>query len=161
MAVTGKQWDAITAGRTLAGMPEMLSIAEGSSQSAKRGAPGVITGGYFVQAATNAPCESLYGFFEQDGQNLAANGTKKARILKADSNRRFVGSLDTAALTQAMVGSKVALVINSTTWILSTATSVSASAKCAIHGPAEGSQIGDAYPLVEFTIDDDAITYTT
>lgn len=161
MAVTGKQWDAITAGRTLSGMPEILSIAEGSSQSAKRGAPGLISAGFFVEAATSAPCTSLYGFFEQDGQNLAANGTKKARILKADSNRRFVGSLDTAAMTQAMVGSNVALVINSTTWVLSTATSVSSAARLHIHGPAEGFAIGDAYPLVEFTVDDDAIQYTT
>lgn len=158
---TGKQWDAITAGTVLGGMPEIRSIAEKSAQTAKRGAPAQISSGHIVEAASSAPCTSLYGFFEQDAQNLTADGAKKARILKADSNRRFVGSLDTAALTQAMIGSNVALVISSNTWVLSTSTAVSSVARFHIHGPAEGFALGDAYPLVEFTVDDDAIQYTT
>ena len=156
MAQTGKQWDAITAGKIGAGMPELVSLAEASTQVAKRGAPGVLTSGYFIEAATSAVCDLLHGFFEQDGQSLASDGLKKARVLVARPGTKYVGSLN-ATLTQAMIGSKICLVVNSSTWVFNTATS----GKYTLVGPAEGFQIGDTYPLIEVTIDADAIQLDT
>lgn len=145
----GKTFVPITPGRVVAGMPEVVYVAEGSEQTFDRGAPVVRTSGYAVEMASDGVL--LHGFAAEDGSSGSANGVYNTAIYPARFGRTFVGSLD-ATLTQAMIGSVANLLESASTWYLATLTSVSSIAQVVIEGPAEGFAVGDTDPLVYFTV---------
>lgn len=154
MAKTGPTFAPITPARRASGMSEVERFPEGSANTHTIGAPAILSGGYIDEAGANPT--AVYGIFTTPGQNLAADGTANAFVDRLYPGKEYMGSLN-ATLTQAMIGSVVALVESASTWYFDTTTAVSASAQFAIKGPALGYAVGDSKPLVIVTALGDSI----
>jgi len=147
MAITGKSYVNISPGKLGAGMPTVLELAEGSSETGLRGSPVTITSGYVVDMAVGGQC---FGFLAEPANNDTADGLSNIKVYRAENGRLFTGTLK-ATLTQAMIGSSVALSRGSSTAYLDTATATSTH-NCVVIGPVPPFAVGDTNPVVYFQV---------
>jgi hypothetical protein len=147
MAITGTFVPA-TPGPVSAGLPPARDCAEGSSQTFTLGAPVVKSGGYLVEAATDAT--KICGFAAKAALNGATDGAKTGRYYEAGPMRKFAIALSVASWDQSLVGSAVGLSKFSSTWIAVTATALSASKFLVIEGLENPNTFvaGDSRPVV-------------
>lgn len=151
MAVTWSVVPITPAGRH-AGMPRAEHELEASSQTEGIGAPVVINAsGVLGVIASNGTLIS--GITAKAQQNGATDGAKRGVIYRAGPLERFTGTFIVTSWNQTMIGSAVAFSKVSSTYVLVSATALSASAQCKILGAANNDiAAGDVNVPIIFSV---------
>lgn len=156
MAITGKVVR-IQPADLGAGMPEVESFLEGSSETALRGAAAFVSAGYVEEVGANPA--NIRGFLVADAANRSADALGRISLYTARPGGRFVGTLSTTSFTDAMRGSVVNLAKVASVWVLVSTDSISSVAQGHIIEPLDPFGVGDTNPTVIFELDTDNLQY--